>query len=539
MPTTEPASFQNPGVLAENNTMEPLGAGAVYTGEWSDVAYFSSITINVTTDQNGLLDIQFSQDRVNVDLHQYFNINTDIILKKPFLVNVSHQYFRVVYTNGSIAQGFFRLHTLAGYYFPDFKTNTRDSPNDVLPVRLPTVTDMTNRVRIANPNKILETVWQYDLQPRSWSTRITGSGTVSGPGQKDPAYAQLATTTASGDKAELRTKRFMVYQPFRTHILTMAMIIGPAKEGLIKRFGQYTGFNGWYFEQTNDGFYIGYRNNSFELTGTIETRVERANWNVDKLDGTGPSGLDIDDLLDQSLTFVIEYVWHGTQGIRWEIEYFDELYTVHELIWSASDSKPFARSALLPVYFEMINTGAVASSSTMYVGPVSFNIEGGEERAGARFSVANGATGAVSATSTTVPNYILGIRPKLTFNAINNRGSITPIRYQLFTDNDIYYEIFIQALPTNGTWTSVDATSIAEYSINFTTLSTVGYRIDSGYVEAGGNRAGSLSNSFESLETVSIDTLNSSAQLAVVIRAYKISGTNAAVRASLLWKETY
>ena len=231
-------------------------------------------------------------------------------------------------------------------------------------------------------------------------------------------------------------------------------------------------------------------------------------------------------------------MWHGTQGIRYEIEYFDRLYPLHQIIWSATDNKPFARSALLPINYEIENTGTVASNTTMYVGPTSFNIEGGEERAGLRFSAANGATGAVTATSTTVPNYILGIRPKTQINSINNRGSITPLFYQIFTDADIYYEVLLQAIPTNGTWTSVDATSITEYSIDFTTLSTTGYVIDSGYVAGANNRSGSIASSFEALETVSIDTLNSSAQLAICIRAYKISG-NAAVRGSFIWKETY
>lgn len=539
MPTTDPATWQNPGVLVENNTDEPLGASGVYTGEWSNVAYFPSITTAIISDVDGRIDLQFSPDKINIDAHNYFNYRVADLKQMPHRVNVTHKWFRVVYTNDTSPQTYLRIHSIAGYQHADIKINGDDNPNGSLSVKLPTVTDMTNRLRVANLNKILETVWQYDLQPRSWSTRLTGSGTVSGPGQKDPAYAQMATTTASGDKAELRTKRFLVYEPFRTHVVTMAMILGEGKANLVKRFGQYTGFNGWYFEQNGTSeFYVGYRNNSFELTGTIDTRIERANWNIDRLDGTGPSGLNIANLLNNALTFVIEYVWHGTQGIRFEIEYFDKLYPVHEVVWSATEEKPFARSALLPINYEIENTGAVASNTTIYVGPASFNIEGGEERAGLRFSRGNRPTEAVTATSTTVPNYIFGIRPKLQLNSINNRGSITPLSYQVFSDADIYFEIQLQAIPTNGTWTSIDATSITEYSFDFTTFSTVGYTIASGYVQGSNNRSGNIADSFEDLETVGIETLNSNAQLAIVVRAYKMSA-NANVRASLKWKETY
>jgi hypothetical protein len=137
-----------------------------------------------------------------------------------------------------------------------------------------------------------------------------------------------------------------------------------------------------------------------------------------------------------------------------------------------------------------------------------------------------------------VPSYILGVRPKLQLNGVNNRGSITGLSYQIFSDQDIYYEVRLQAIPTNGTWTSVDTTSIAEYSVNFTTVSTSGYLIASGNVPGSNNSSGVISNSFESLEFVAIDTLNSNAQLAFIILAYDHSA-NAQVRANLLWKETY
>lgn len=524
-------------ILHKNQTETPLGSGETWTAIWEDVQHYNTITSSISTDQDGVCYFEFAtvNTKDTADVHEVIRLRAGI--PRTFSVKRRFRFFRLRFVNGSTPQTTFIAQAFGNSDGIDTLDADEDNPNSSFKVSLPTVTDMTNRVRIANPNKILETTWQYDLQPRSWSTRVTGSGTVAGPGQKDPAYAKLSTTTASGDKVELRTKRFLLYQPFRTHILSLAVILNGSQENLVKRFGQYTSFNGWYFEQNSTEFYVGYRNNTFENTGTIDTKIERANWNVDRLDGAGPSGLDIDDLLGNALTFIIEFVWHGTQGIRWGIQYFDKLYRCHELVWSATDIKPFARSALLPVSFEMENTGTVSEASDFYVGPMSFNIEGGEERAGLRFSVANGVTGK-SVTSTTVPVYILGIRPKTTINSVNNRGSITPLSFNVFSDQDIYYEVYLQAIPTNGTWTSVDTTSITEYSTDFTTLSTVGYLVDSGYVAGGGNRAGTIAASFESLEFVSIDILNSNAQLAIVIRAFKLSN-NATVRAAIRWKETY
>lgn len=418
----------------------------------------------------------------------------------------------------------------------DLGKGNEDAPNDAYPVRLPTVTDMTNRVRVALANKILETTWQYDLQPRVWSSLAVGGAAANSPGQKDPAYVQLSTGTASGDKVTFRTKRFQIYQPFRTHILTMAMILGDDKPNLVKRMGQYTNFNGWYFEQNGSNFYIGYRNNTFEQTGTIETLVERANWNIDKMDGTGPSGVDLRGKFGNALTMYIAFVWHGTQGIYWGFQLFDKLYRCHKLSWSATEQKTFARSALLPIQYEIENVGAVASPSIVYVGPNSFNIEGGEEREGQRFSIDVGATGKL-VNSNTVPTYVLGLRPKLQFSGVNNRGIIIPLEYDLFTTQDIRYEILIQSKIANGSWISVDNASIAEYSTDFTLVDN-GYVVSTGYIGAGGNLGGSVARTFESNAFVCIDTLLNE-QLAVVVQAFKLSGNNATVYSSITWNEIY
>lgn len=403
-------------------------------------------------------------------------------------------------------------------------------------VSIPDITDMTNRLRVAQANQILETTWQYDLLPRIYSHVTTGSATVSAPGQKDPAYAKIETTTASGDSATLQTKRFLIYQPFRTHIFTNGMVLGPGKTNLVKRFGQYTNFNGWFFEQAGSSFYVGYRNNTFEETGTIETKVERASWNIDPLDGTGPSGLDIADNLDKALTFYIEFVWHGTQGIRWGVQYFDKQYPVHQLVWSTSEAKPFARSALLPVKYEMENTGTVESPSIWYVGPNSFNIEGGENRKGQKFSVGNGTT-PILVTSTTVPTLLLALRPKLQINGVNNRGTITPLEFSIFSDGDVFFEVVLQTIVTGGTWTSVDDSSIAEYNTTMTSISG-GYVIDGGHVAGKGNVADTFSNTFEDNDFICIDSLDNNAQLAVVIQARKIT-TNANMLVDIKWKEVY
>lgn len=102
------------GVIDSNNiTVVPLLADAVFTGTSTDVLNVSTIKISLNTDvasaTNGL-SIQFSKDGTNWDWMDNYtvlgpNFNEEIS------VSPSAQYFRIVYTNGTSDQTYFRMST--------------------------------------------------------------------------------------------------------------------------------------------------------------------------------------------------------------------------------------------------------------------------------------------------------------------------------------------------------------------------------------------------------------------------------------------
>ncbi len=95
---------------ATNSSITPLGANAVFTGAAFAVYDYATLSIFVTTDQasatNGL-QVQFSADGTNWDHtpHAY----TVAIGNLSYNIPVEGRYARVVYTNGPVAQGVFRL----------------------------------------------------------------------------------------------------------------------------------------------------------------------------------------------------------------------------------------------------------------------------------------------------------------------------------------------------------------------------------------------------------------------------------------------
>ena len=99
------------GVLSSNNSSTaPLGIDGVFTGIADDIKDYSAINISVWADQDsatGGLSMEWSQDGTNWDEKMNVSIGANRVESYEF--GVRARYFRIVYTNGSTAQGAFRL----------------------------------------------------------------------------------------------------------------------------------------------------------------------------------------------------------------------------------------------------------------------------------------------------------------------------------------------------------------------------------------------------------------------------------------------
>lgn len=97
----------------ENSSTTPLGIGGVFTGTAVDTKDFVTVNVvliaDVTSATNGL-SLQFSTDGTNWDILETHTISAGVGI--AHLTRAKARYFRVVYTNGAIAQTYFRIATL-------------------------------------------------------------------------------------------------------------------------------------------------------------------------------------------------------------------------------------------------------------------------------------------------------------------------------------------------------------------------------------------------------------------------------------------
>jgi len=89
------------------------------------------------------------------------------------------------------------------------------------------------------------------------------------------------------------------------------------------------------------------------LSKTVETRIPQSQFNLDKVDGTGPSGFNLD--LTKMQMFYIDYSWYGAGFIRWGVRGEDgDILYVHKQPNNNVNNEAYMRSGNLPARYESI-----------------------------------------------------------------------------------------------------------------------------------------------------------------------------------------
>ena len=104
------------------------------------------------------------------------------------------------------------------------------------------------------------------------------------------------------------------------------------------------------------------------ISRTVDFKVPQSQWNLDKCDGTGPSGYNLD--LSKMQMFYIDYTWYGAGFVRWGVRgpSGDVIY-VHRMPNNNANTEAYMRSGNLPARYESstippatITTAAIAAS---------------------------------------------------------------------------------------------------------------------------------------------------------------------------------
>jgi len=118
------------------------------------------------------------------------------------------------------------------------------------------------------------------------------------------------------------------------------------------------------------------------ISKTIDSRVPQSAWNIDKFDGTGPTGSTLDLTKDQM--FYIDYSWYGAGAIRYGMRATDgRIQYAHKTLNNNQNYLAWMRSGNLPARYEtntfapvLLLANSISSSQTSMVVANTLNSTG-------------------------------------------------------------------------------------------------------------------------------------------------------------------
>lgn len=335
---------------------------------------------------------------------------------------------------------------------------------------------------------------KYDLGPLLWDTVTAGTGTATH--NTTTGTVTLSTGgTASGARCFRQTRKYNIYSPGKSRQCAVGVLFGAAVTNAVKRAGLFDDSNGIFLEQTGTDIAIVIRDGS--SGSPVDTRVVNFSWNIDKMDGTGPSGVTLN--LSNSQGLIIELTGYNAASFRVGFLIGGEIYYAHSIANQNSSSAFGIATATLPIRYEVLNSGTATGTATIIQSSVAVWDENGNDTNNYYLgSASNGIT--EKAVTTRVP--ILSIRPKLSFGGISNRGHVLlKSASAMARTNSAYIELIRNGTLTGPSWTSCGSNSLTEFDVTASAISG-GDRIIADYAASSVGSsfvrsAGDIGNIFE------------------------------------------
>jgi hypothetical protein len=337
--------------------------------------------------------------------------------------------------------------------------------------------DAFGRARVSEPLTLFDSSHRYN-DNGLWATATGTSSDATF--DANAGLVNLNVPTTSGAYVKRETKKVFSYQPGKSLLVISTFDMNPAKTNLRQRVGYFNNDNGLYVQLQNSTLSFVERNS---VTGSLtETVVNQADWNVDKLNGIGPSGKTLDITKAQILWMDIEWLGLGTVRLGFVIDgLFIHCHSFHHA--NRIDST-YITTASLPLRYEIENLDTTASISTLKQVCSTVISEGGYELRGRQGAVGTPLSTPRDLTAAGVAYPVVSLRLKASPDRLD--AIVIPTAASILgVGNNSFFAWTLQsnATTSGGTWTSAGADSSVEYNLSGVS-SSGGRTLAKGYISS-------------------------------------------------------
>lgn len=342
--------------------------------------------------------------------------------------------------------------------------------------------DAFGRLRGSQPLTIFDSQNRYE-QNKYFDTALTGGGTTTY--LVNESTVRLNVGTASGDAVVRQTYRSFIYQPGKSLLVMSTLAMNVPKANLRQRVGYFSTQNGVFLEQDGLTTYIVLR--TYTSGAVVDTRIAQADWNGDKLNGTGDSAFTLD--MSKAQIFWQDFEWLGVGAVRCGFIIDGQTIVAHTFKNANTTTGVYMTTAILPVRYELENTAATASASSLKQICSTVISEGGYEKKVLLNTVTMTAINTAIST-TMVPLVSIRLAPGRGGAVVIPDGySVLPISTSATT-----FEVVLIKNPTltGASWVT-SASNNVQYDISSTSY-TGGTIVDAAFVASSNNNRATISN---------------------------------------------
>jgi hypothetical protein len=339
-----------------------------------------------------------------------------------------------------------------------------------------TNTDAFGRLRVSEPYTLFDSSSRYAAD-NQFDVATTGTGTTTF--LSNEAAIKMEVTGAGVGSVIRQSYRSFPYQPGKGLLVLATFVMdGSTSANLTQQVGYYNASNGVFFKK--NGSTLSFVMRSSTTGSPSDARfANQADWNGDKLNGTGASGLTLDLTKPQILW--MDFEWLGVGSVRCGFIINGQYIVCHTFnTANVYGSSVYMTTATLPVRYEIASTTAAVAASMKAI-CCSVVSEGGFEQTSidhvARRTTVLGTIG-----STFLP--LVSIR--LASTALG--AVVLPNRVQVLPTTNQNYEVALIKNPTltGASWSAVSTDANVEFDVA-ATATTGGSIVQTDYVTASGS----------------------------------------------------
>jgi hypothetical protein len=376
-------------------------------------------------------------------------------------------------------------------------------------------------IRTARKRVQLHIMGSFPITVLRDRTTLVSSGTVT----KSGGEYLIATAAGANSSARIDSVHRGSYVCGLGAIAEFSICVPTAPTG--QQVGE------WYYADSTDGYGFGVDSTGvyvWYMKASSKTKIYQSNWNNDKLDGNGDSGVNL--LLSNGAVFYIDFTWFGYGIVEWGVLSTAIDGRQHKIIchYHQTSGGQSTDNVNLPIGVSASN-GTATTAFTVAVGGRAFSILGDYEISSRSISVHQNFS---MAGSINTDQYVMSIRKKSSSGFVSVKAIVDVIEAYSVT-RDCLVKIVANPTLTGASWVAPTGTNASETACEFDNSAT--YTSGSGiilyqFIVSGG--APTIPRIGGALSNIEIPD-----SFAVAVILQNQTNSTGVVRISKSWKEDW